>query len=1321
MQSPNKNVRVKKTMKRSRLIRRIFFIGAALLLLSTLVWIAALADTTPQTLPFQQYWTNTGLITADDNWSGVPGVIGYRGDNLTASTGTDPQTILVDGSSTPVDVNANHNDPDTFITGGVTEFELADPTIALQGSGTADAPHIVITLNTTGQSNINVSYNLRDIDGSTDDAVQAVALQYRVGTTGNYTNIPAGFVADATTGSAATLVTPVSVTLPAACNNQPVVQLRIMTTNAVGNDEWVGIDHIDVTAGGGGGTPTLNINDVAQAEGNGGTTTFTFTVSLTQAAGPGGVSFTVNTQDGTATTADNDYVAIVNGSGSIAQGNTSTTVNVTVNGDTTTEPNETFLVNITNITGANAGDTSGQGTINNDDVSLTSIHTIQGNGNSSPFAGSSVTTSGIVTGRRSNGFFLQTPSTDADPNTSEGIFVFTSSAPPATAAVGNDVQVTGTVSEFIPASDTASPPQTELTSPTVSVNSTGNSLPAPVTLTAADTLVNNINNLEKYEGMRVHVDSLTVVAPTGGSIDEENARSSSFGDFYGVITGVARPFREPGIETPYPVPTPWPSGAAPASIQVFDANPERLRINSLGLVGSTDLQVATGAVVTGITGPLDYGFRTYTIDTDPPAVTPTPLVSGGMSAAVPAPTPTARELTIASYNLQRFYDTTDDPSTSDAVLCSPGDPRPICTNPNAFPDRLNKASLAIRNVLNLPDVLGVEEMENLTTLQALATKINNDEVAAGHSNPNYTASLSEGNDVGGIDVGFLVKTSRVNVFSVTQYNKNETFNNPSGGPADILNDRPPLVLRASITQPNGSTLFFSVVVNHLRSLGSVTLQTNAGAHTRVKRQKEAESLAKLINSMQNGGPEQVLPYDQNIVSVGDYNAFQFNDGYNDVIGTIKGTPAPSNQVVESSPDLNNPDLTDLIDLLPADQKYSYTFGGNAQAIDHTLVNPNMLGRFSRFVYPRVDADFPDSLRNDPNRPERISDHDPQVAYFNMAIVPTAAPAQISGRVTAGDGTPLAGVTMTLGGAKAAKTVTDSLGNYRFTNVPTDGLYSVTPSRANYSFTPESRSFSLLADKTDAVFSANAQAPTANPLDDASFFVRQQYVDFLDREPDQGGFDYWNSQIEQCNGDAGCLNERRIGISAAFFMEHEFQQTGSFVYGLYKASYGRRPTFAEFMPDRSNVVGGASLEQSKQAFASSWVNRPAFKQEYPEGMTSEQFVGKLFDNAGLASNLSERQAQIAAMQAGRTRAEVLSSIIDLPEFREREYNAAFVLVEYFGYLRRDPDSAGFDFWLNVLNNREPNNYRGMVCSFITSREYQERFSPVATRSNGDCAP
>jgi uncharacterized protein len=217
------------------------------LVLMALPMQSAQADSTAQPLPFSQNWTNTGLITTNDDWSGAPGIIGYRGDGLVSSTAVDPQTVIADGSATPVDINVNQTNPNTFTTGGVTEFEILDPVVAFQGSGTADAPHIVIFLNTTGQSNISISYNLRDVDGSIDNAIQPVALQFRVGSSGNFTNVPAGYVVDATTGpSLATLVTPVSAVLPASANNQPLVQVRVITTDAVGSDELVGVDDINI-------------------------------------------------------------------------------------------------------------------------------------------------------------------------------------------------------------------------------------------------------------------------------------------------------------------------------------------------------------------------------------------------------------------------------------------------------------------------------------------------------------------------------------------------------------------------------------------------------------------------------------------------------------------------------------------------------------------------------------------------------------------------------------------------------------------------------------------------------------------------------------------------------------------------------------------------------------------------------------------------------------------------------------------------------------------------------------------------------------------
>jgi hypothetical protein len=224
------------------------FIACITLLVAVVTAGSAAADSTPQPLPFAQAWSNVTLISADDDWADVPGGLGYRGDGLTAVAGTDPQTILADGTGTPLDVMANETNPASLFTGGVAEFELADPVVALQPSGAADAPHLVLTLDTRGYRDIDVSYRLRDLDASSDNAVQAVALQYRVGTTGQFTNVTAGYVADATTGPRlATRVTTASGRLPADASNRSVVQVRILAADAAGSDEWVGIDDIAVS------------------------------------------------------------------------------------------------------------------------------------------------------------------------------------------------------------------------------------------------------------------------------------------------------------------------------------------------------------------------------------------------------------------------------------------------------------------------------------------------------------------------------------------------------------------------------------------------------------------------------------------------------------------------------------------------------------------------------------------------------------------------------------------------------------------------------------------------------------------------------------------------------------------------------------------------------------------------------------------------------------------------------------------------------------------------------------------------------------------
>lgn len=347
----------------------------------------------------------------------------------------------------------------------------------------------------------------------------------------------------------------------------------------------------------------------------------------------------------------------------------------------------------------------------------------------------------------------------------------------------------------------------------------------------------------------------------------------------------------------------------------------------------------------------------------------------------------------------------------------------------------------------------------------------------------------------------------------------------------------------------------------------------------------------------------------------------------------------------------------------------------------------------------------------------------------ISILPqtTAADSSVSGSIRTSGGAPLSGATITLTGAQTRRTITDAAGNYHFDNVETGGFYTITPERANYTFSPAARSFSLTGNRTDALFTGEAGEERENPLDTPEYFVRQQYLDFLSREPDEAGLNFWAGKLKQCANDAACLHNERINISAAFFMSDEFQKTASFIYSLYSAALGRQLSYTEFTLDRSRVVDGADVESRKEAFLSSFVRRDEFLQKYADVTSAESFVDALTVSVKQASGVdlsNERAALIAAYNSesesvNEARAHVLREVVEGARFREATYNRAFVLTEYYGYLRRDADAGGYQFWLNVLNERVAGNYRSMVCAFLTSTEYQRRFSSVVTRSNSEC--
>jgi hypothetical protein len=262
--------------------------------------------------------------------------------------------------------------------------------------------------------------------------------------------------------------------------------------------------------------------------------------------------------------------------------------------------------------------------------------------------------------------------------------------------------------------------------------------------------------------------------------------------------------------------------------------------------------------------------------------------------------------------------------------------------------------------------------------------------------------------------------------------------------------------------------------------------------------------------------------------------------------------------------------------------------------------------------------------------------------------------------------------------------------------------------------------------------------TGNPLDDPSFFVRQQYFDFLNREPDASGLAFWINEITQCGSNTQCVEVKRINVSAAFFLSIEFQETGYLVYRIYEAAYGNLPgtpvpvRYGEFLPDTQQIGQGVvvgqpgweqALESNKVAFTLDFVSRSRFTTALPTTRTPAEFVDALYLNAGVTPSSTERTSVISEFGSATTtsdtaaRGRALRRVAENSTLNQQEFNRAFVLMQYFGYLRRNPNDApdadfgGYNFWLGKLNQFNGNFVNAeMVKAFIVSDEYKRRFGP-----------
>jgi hypothetical protein len=337
-------------------------------------------------------------------------------------------------------------------------------------------------------------------------------------------------------------------------------------------------------------------------------------------------------------------------------------------------------------------------------------------------------------------------------------------------------------------------------------------------------------------------------------------------------------------------------------------------------------------------------------------------------------------------------------------------------------------------------------------------------------------------------------------------------------------------------------------------------------------------------------------------------------------------------------------------------------------------------------------------------------------------------------------------------ASARKDYNTALGTLRFAAGETSKTFAILINEDSYVEGDETFSVNLidplgttLGGPAIATVTINddASEPAANPIDDQQNYVCQHYHDFLNRQPDAPGLQFWTNQITACGSDQGCVDERRINVSASFFLSIEFQDTGYLVERIYKAAYGdanSTSTFpathqlpvpavrlGEFLGDareiREGVVVGQGnweqqIENNKQAFTSGFVTRSRFTVAYPASMTASQFVDQLNGNAGNPLSQSERDQLVTDLSTGaKSRAQVLRAIAEDEDLKAAEVNRAFVLMQYFGYLRRSPndpqdsDYTGYDFWLTKLNQFGGNYINAeMVKAFITSIEYRQRFGP-----------
>lgn len=585
------------------------------------------------------------------------------------------------------------------------------------------------------------------------------------------------------------------------------------------------------------------------------------------------------------------------------------------------------------------------------DVPELEIWEIQGDSTASDYEGFEVSSKeNIVTALDTLGFYMQTPDSrdDNNINTSNGIFVYINEDPAMVnppISVGDEVDVEGPLIEFFEL--------TEFSFADVTVVSSGNDLPTPVLLDdnfppndpviAPCSTDLETHKYECFEGMHFNMPQGFISA---GSAASNPLFPGADGDDVLVRAGSSRAFREPGVDFP------GVNGFA-----VYDGNPEILEMD----IDSLTLPLAkyAGGSEVAIKGIFGFDFGEYEIWPSEINVINENIVPGAVRDNSLA------EATIASANLLRFFDDVDDPA--------PQDDDTILTT-GEFNNKVSKLALYIVNDLKAPMILALQEVENINTLNALAAKILKDDAIA------YTPYLTEANDPGGIDVAFMVRDNVTPVSAPVPLGTTETFISPTSGLPNTLHDRPPFYLQADIDL-GGFSMRVNIIAIHNRSRGSIdNSNANEAARVRIKRFEQANSIAEMINTIQinNSG--------EAIIALGDFNAFDFSDGYADVIGQITGTAVEAENEYWQEPLFADSPLTQAVQTLPVTEQYSFVFRGSAQLLDNAILNDEALLLMNEIQFARGQSDVNFGYGEDASTSLRVSDHDGFVLYLSDDVI-----------------------------------------------------------------------------------------------------------------------------------------------------------------------------------------------------------------------------------------------------------------------------------------------------------------------------------------------